>query len=426
MKKSRITRSCIFLIAVLITAFFMAPIEPSQCLGAEAGEKSIELILDASGSMWGRLKNGELKIDAAKRAVETLVNKLPDNIWLSFRAYGHQSPRENHDCKDTALLVDFSPLSSNRTQVVSEAKKLNPKGYTPITYVLELASKDFNTDLPGNRIIILVSDGKETCQGDPCALAASLAESGANIVVHTVGFGVDSATKGQLECIAGATGGRYFSAQNTAELIEVLNTAVETGSTEKIKESGDGRLQVIGADLLGHIVTDAKTGEKVAEISRFNSTIKIPAGIYNVTIGKSVWKSVQVRSGQITVLEPGWIKMENASLSGHDIADMETGIKLNNNAALMPGQYMVLFGPLEWPVEIEAGKTTILKPGTVTVSGAGYKSHIICDNGGREVASVSQTKNWTPLPPGGYTIEIKDEKIPFTLKEDEHLVFENK
>lgn len=397
------------------------------------GERMIELILDASGSMNGKLTDGETKIDAAKKAVQTLVEKIPDSITLAFRAYGHQSHRNKKDCKDTQLLVNFAPVPDIRQQVIDASNKLTAQGYTPITYVLTLASGDFPKESKAEKMIILVSDGKETCKGDPCALAASLAKSGAKITIHTVGFGVDSATKGQLDCIASATGGKYFDAASTEELINVLSAAVKTAAVEVQKKQGMGHLQVVGADLDGHTVTNAETGEKMPKSpSRVNEIVELPAGIYNVTIGNATWKSVEVKTGERTVLQPGWLEVANAWIKGHEIKELETGevhgsvSSLKSTIALMPGRYEVMFGGAVWPVSVEKGKKTILKAGAVSVKYAYIGGHKIFDEKGNKVGSVSATMSWMPLPPGKYTIEIDKKIYPFTLKEGEEAKFERK
>ncbi len=154
-------------VAVLLLAAFLA---------SSASAKTIELILDASGSMNAKLPSGETRIAAAKTAVGKVVAGLPKDTELAFRAYGHQSPREKHDCSDTQLLVPFGAAGANGAQVDAGAKGLTARGYTPITRVLELAAKDFiAAGKKGEKAIVLVSDGKETCDGDPCATAAALA-----------------------------------------------------------------------------------------------------------------------------------------------------------------------------------------------------------------------------------------------------------
>ncbi len=405
---------------------------PSISRSAEDSNKMIELILDASGSMNGKLKSGETKIDASKKAVSDLMKKLKDGLVIAFRAYGHKSPREKHDCQDTELLIPFGKVRENRDKVLSSLKNISARGYTPITYVLQKAAEDFPASFQGEKIIILVSDGKETCEGDPCATAKAFANSKAKLVIHTIGFGVDEAARQQLECIARMAGGKYFSAEDAQQLVQVLNRAIETSKTITIEKKGPGWLKIEGADLMGHTVTSADTGEKVATLGHTQSTVKLPAGIYNVTIGKAVWKSVEVKAGETTVLQPGFLKVENAMLQGHNIIDIETGIEhgsvstLASSMALMPGEYDVMFGKIAWPITITAGKTTILHPGVVTVKHAHYMGHKIYNKKGEVIGDVSKIRDTISLPPGDYTIEIGKKKIPFSLKEGEHLKFQNK
>ena len=421
-----------FSIVVLLSLVFFIFILNERTI-ADENQKMVELILDASGSMNGKLSNGELKISAAKNAVEQLLKNLPENMLLAFRAYGHQSPRKEHNCEDTQLLVNFDVVSNIRTEAIKQSQNLKAQGYTPITYVLKLASRDFPADFNGEKVIILVSDGKETCEGDPCVLAASLKKSGASIVIHTIGFGVDSATKGQLECIANVTGGKYFPASNTRELIDVLTAAVETKAEKEVKKQGDGWLQVDGADLSGHKIFNAATGEKLDQsFSHVKSSIKLPAGIYNVSVEKAVWKSIEVKVGETTVLRPGRINVKNAWYKGHKILDAETGIQhasvsnTKSSTALMPGNYIVNFGNAAWPVTVTASETVTLNPGGVSVQHAYIGGHPIRNKKDEKIGSVSSTGSWMPLPPGEYTIEIDKQVFPFTVKQGETVNFERK
>lgn len=399
----------------------------SAAFGAEA--KTVELILDASGSMAGRLADGTVKIAAARDAVKGFVQALPQDTVIAFRAYGHQSAREEHNCTDTQILVPFGVARDQSAGILTKSDALQPRGYTPISYVLEQAAADFNTEMTGERTIILVSDGKETCEGDPCAVAKALHESQARLVVHTVGFGVDDATRSQLECIARVTGGTYFPAEDAGTLGQVLGAAVETASVKPEEKPGMGFLEVKGAAIQGHQVSSAVNGEVVGKVSTVNSVIELPAGIYNVAIGSGVWKSVEVRTGEKTVLSPGQLAVENASLQGHPVTDAETGEEhgrvgaTSNWAALLPGDYDVWFGPLPWRIRIGAGEEVHLRPGWVQVKGADISGHSIRTEGNKVVGSVSATTNWMPLPPGEYTIEIDGRVQRFRLAEGQEAVF---
>jgi hypothetical protein len=388
--------------------------------------KMVEVILDCSGSMKNRLVSGETRIAAAKQAVETIVPKLPAQTILAFRAYGHQSPTAKHDCQDTQLLEGFAPASQNGPQIVEKARALPAQGYTPITYVLGLAAQDFPAQAPEEKIIILVSDGKETCPGDPCATAKALGERH-KVVIHTVGLGVDTATKAQLECIARAAGGKYFPAASAQELANTLMAAVETGEARQLKKKGFGHLTVKGADLMGHQVTNSETGEKVAMLSHVQQTVKLPTGIYSVTVGKALWSGVEIKADETTVLEPGILTVSHAALHGHRVLEPETGQEMGqvssskSSMALMPGDYEVTFGQALWPVKLESGQKLVLNPGVVRLKGAKINGHKIRDAQGREVGMVSSTGDSMALPPGKYTLEVDGSREEFELTEGKRL-----
>jgi len=392
--------------------------------------RRVEIVLDASGSMNGRLEGGQTKIDAAKAAVRQWLETIPVELPIAFRSYGHQSPREKHDCQDTELLVGFEGVDERKNLILESSREIRAQGYTPITFVLEQAAHDFSGGGEGESVIVLVSDGKETCDGDACATAKALAEANASLVVHTVGFGVDDATQSQLECIARVTGGSFFAAGDVESLATVIGDAVQQAAVESESREGQGWLQIKGADLSGHQVTDAVSGADVGMLSSVQSTIELPSGIYNVSVGAAVWKSVEVVKGETTVLEPAWLTVKNASLQGQSVTDIETGMEhgspssLKNTVTLMPGEYDVWFGPLAWRIRLDAGQELVLSPGTVQVKGADYRGHEIRAEKGVKVGSVSNTSNWLPLPPGTYTIEIDGQRKVFLLAQGQDLVFE--
>lgn len=404
------------LVSLLLGVFFVFP----------ASSKNVELILDASGSMNARLPSGDTRIAAAKIAVAQVTQNLPPSTRLAFRAYGHQSAREKHDCNDTQLLVKLGDLATTASQVESSARALTARGYTPITRVLELAAKDL-TGLKGGNVIVLVSDGKETCDGDPCATAAALAAADAELAIHTIGFEVDLAARQQLQCIARVARGTYTDAGDAAQLSTALNQAV-VAKMEKAAPMGKepGNLTVKGADLAGHEVKDATTGQIAGKISSIQSTIKVPAGLYHVSFGNAWWKSVEVQAGKVTVLEPAILVVDNAGLAGHVVLDSETGVKIaelssiKSRVTLLPGVYDVSFGNLAWPlIKIDGGKTTILRPGRLKVEGASFNGHKVRTAAGIEVGEVSNMASSMPLPPGDYTVEIGGKAVPFKLAEGE-------
>ena len=187
--------------------------------------------------MNARLPDGQTRIDAAKKAVADLVSRMDASTRLALRAYGHQSPTQKKDCKDTALLVGFAPVASNRAEVIAQAQALQARGYTPITHALTAAAQDIASEESGERIVVLVSDGQETCASDPCIAARALAAADAKLVIHTIGFGVGAAARTQLQCIANVARGSYFDANSAAGLTSTLGKAAQTKAVEQKKTS---------------------------------------------------------------------------------------------------------------------------------------------------------------------------------------------
>ena len=184
----------------------------SLLLAGAAQAKSVLFVLDASGSMWGRV-GSEAKIDVARRVLGGLVHDLPADVSVGLEAYGHT---RKDDCNDIETLA---PVGSARSEVVGVVERITPRGMTPLTEAIRKASETLKTE-EGASHIVVVSDGRETCGGDPCAAAAAARKAGHDLRVHVVGFDVDEEEAGELQCIAKGGGGRYFGARNADELVD--------------------------------------------------------------------------------------------------------------------------------------------------------------------------------------------------------------
>ena len=202
------------LIGLLATAALAAGGGP-----AAAAERAV-LILDASGSMWGQLE-GRAKIDIAREVVRDLMDRWSPEVELGLMAYGH---RRKGDCDDIELLIPPGPGTG--PAVLGAVDSLQPRGKTPITEALRQAAAALRA-AEDRATVILVSDGEETCGGDPCAAAAELEATGVDLTVHVVGFDVSEPEQEQLRCIAEKTGGRFFPAADAAALAEALRAVAE-------------------------------------------------------------------------------------------------------------------------------------------------------------------------------------------------------
>lgn len=184
---------------------------------AEEGDSI--LVLDASGSMWGQIE-GEAKITIAKRVLGDLLKDLPAERRLGLIAYGHN---RKGDCSD---IEELAAVGAERSAIASAVEGLNPKGKTPMADSIKLAADKLKYT-EEKATVILVSDGIETCEPDPCGVAAALEQAGVDLTVHVVGFDVTEENHAaQLRCIAENTGGTFVSASDAGELSQALEETV--------------------------------------------------------------------------------------------------------------------------------------------------------------------------------------------------------
>ena len=218
-------------------------------IAAEAAR--IQIVLDVSGSMRSSL-GSQVKIDAAKSAIRQTVAGLPDGSVVALRYYGHRVAQERKDesCRDTELVVPFQPL--DKARFLGALDRAVPRGQTPIAYSLQQAAQDFGAPSDEERAMILVSDGIETCGGDPLATVRDLSAKGFKVKVHTIGFDVDAAARAQLEAISGATGGEYFDARSASALADTLGKLTQRALLIK-RESAFGE-EIRGGATYGEAV----------------------------------------------------------------------------------------------------------------------------------------------------------------------------
>ncbi len=244
-------------------------------------ERSVEILVDGSRSMWGRM-DGQPKMAVAREILQDVSQWYPGELNLALRAYGNTSASELRDCTDSQLLVGFG--EDNREQIHTAISQLRPLGQTPLAYALNQVVDDFG-ELQGERAVVLVTDGIESCGGDPVAVARILSEQ--DIAIHVIGFGLANSAdedSASLRAIAEATGGRFLVAHSAQELKEALVDTVGT----PFRVYSDSTVVAVGA--LG-------SGEPIL----------LPDGEYRVQINSSppyqVWISLTAGEQVVLTLE---------------------------------------------------------------------------------------------------------------------------
>lgn len=199
---------------------------------ALAGDSYV-FILDCSGSMWGQI-DGTAKITIAKDVLTQLINDLPDDTQVGLYAYGH---RQEGDCADVEQLTALRPI--NKADLNAKIKALKPKGKTPIAASVKHVVNSLKA--PGTKIV-LVSDGKENCDSEPCQLVDKLQLSGTEFVLHVVGFDVTAEERAQLECLASAGKGKYFAADGADELMFAAKQITTADDLPQTPAEGTGTI----------------------------------------------------------------------------------------------------------------------------------------------------------------------------------------
>ncbi len=296
MKKS--LKSLILLVLLLA---FVFPMELNLANAASPGSNLI-LIFDASGSMWGQIE-GKAKITIAKEVMEGIVNDLPDDINVGLTVYGH---RRKGDCDDLETLIPLGPI--DKQAFIEKIKAINPKGKTPMLRSIRLTAEAIK-HLEDETTILLVSDGKETCDPEPCAFVAELKKLGINFVMHVVGFDVGGETEEELKCMAAAGDGEYFPASNADKLKEALTTVIEKTVEKNLKVSALLNGKPLDVQV---VVLNPQTGEEVMQGQSTKTrpaSFALPPGVYDVKVidawvqdshPHKLFKAVEVTENDVT------------------------------------------------------------------------------------------------------------------------------
>lgn len=212
-----LTRSRPHALTPLLGVCLLSSILLCDPLHAEAGEANVLFVLDLSGSMWGRVE-GRPKIEIAREVMGEVLRDLPGYVAVGLVVYGHRS---REDCEDIELV---SPVGESAPdELARRIDALQPRGQTPLSRALLTAYDEVST-LPGTAHVVLVSDGEETCGGDPCQLMSDLRATGSRVAYHVIGFDVTAEERDQLECIASAGRGDYYAADSAEDLTRALAT----------------------------------------------------------------------------------------------------------------------------------------------------------------------------------------------------------
>ncbi len=190
----------------------------------------ILFLLDGSGSMLSNWE-GQTRMERAKELLTELVDSLQKvkNVEVGLRVYGHQYPKGQQNCRDSKLEVPFGANSANN--IKQRLTQIRPKGVTPLSYSLEQAAGDFPNASQYRNVLIILTDGIESCGGDPCAVSLALQKKRIFLKPFIIGLGTGKDLADEFKCM-----GTYYNASKVTDFREIMNKVmIQTLSEVRIR-----------------------------------------------------------------------------------------------------------------------------------------------------------------------------------------------
>ena len=396
-------------------------------------------LVDASGSMLEPWVRNQSKIAIARSILTKIVDSLRQDkkIELALRLYGHKAPPGVNNCKDTQLEVPFKP--NNHQQIIDKINTIKPRGVTPISYALEQGAGDFPSQAGYRNIVILITDGIESCGGDPCATSVALQRKGVFLQPYIIGLGM--AAEKSLECA-----GRYLNAETPGQFYDVLNEALEKSfarTTVSVSLMGPNRKPETNVNVtFRNAFTEGAMYEFVNYLDKNAKPDSVevdPLAQYDLvvnTLPPIIKKNVALTLGghttvTIPVLQGSLIVTQEENRNGIQAVIREKGqpVMLHYQTGSQPVKYLAGEYEVEsitlprrmYPVTIQADKTftlSIPQAGVVNFNtiGTGYGSIYEVKKDGRQewVCNLDGLKSIFTLSllPGQYKIVFRVKHSP--------------
>lgn len=340
---------------------------------------NIEFILDASGSML-ELMGNKSRLQTAKDVLSEMVKGLPPKVAAGLRVYGHRyaEKQQEQSCQDVELLQGLD--SKDRDGFLAKLGGIQAKGWTPLAKSIQTAAADMPAGENISNNVILISDGEETCGGDPVSVARKAKKSPANVTVHAISFAGNDTAKEQLQQIAQESGGIYREAEDAVSLLQALESAVATnrGAFVRVEVTGESARQVTASVIL----RNPGAGQNVHQ---FNSWIDAPVseGTFDIIVAtapRTIFRSQRLDKDTFVLIKlaTGALRVElsdsdNKPVSSPvELRDPKTGTLLRNfptwyNQSALAGSYdlfLTMPSRIRRRVQVETGKLSVVSVGT--------------------------------------------------------------
>jgi hypothetical protein len=346
---------------------------------------NVELIFDSSGSMAQEVAPGQTRIQAAKEVLNDVIDAIPEQegVNVGFRVYGHEGTNQEADraesCQSSDLIVPIDGVDKDALRAA--VSSYEPVGWTPITLSLERAAGDFEPPAENEKnAIVLVTDGLETCGGDPCAAAEALANSDVDVSTYVIGFGLTADEQRTMQCVADAGGGLNLGAGNAEELntalftiLEELQVVIQTGFLE-IEAFGDVFPRATITCRTGATDSNPEGQEQQVTLTDSNR-VELNVGVCDVTwtnpSGTETAIRANIQAGETTWIRGSLLKFPQGAGEIYTVTALDGTViwqdqfEQGDFVWVLPGIYdMELLERVGDPILISAEVQTL--PGTVT------------------------------------------------------------
>jgi hypothetical protein len=374
------------LLGLVLLTLLAGPVAALPAAAQEAGaEVNVELILDASGSMAQRI-GGETRMTIAKRVLHDVIAAIPERegVNVGFRLYGHRGDNSAAgkavSCRSSELLVPIEGVDKAALEDAVDGARAT--GWTPLATSIRRAIGDFP---PAERgvvnAVVLVTDGLETCDGDPCAAAAEAEASDVNLTSHVVSFAQSAEERAILECIAEAGDGLLLGADDADELAAALFRILE--ELEVVESTGILEIEAFGdvwpaatATCAGRVSDSDPEGDAVTVRFTRTNRAEVPVGACDLAwrnpSGTTTRLRVAIEPGRVTWVRGSLLELPQGAGESYAVADAaglvvwEAPVEAFDRIWLLPGLYRIELAervgdPVLIAAEIDAIEGTVIR-----------------------------------------------------------------
>lgn len=221
-KKKFVSGLWLLVLVLILNTLYSIPLWAQQTQVYKPNVSRILFILDGSGSMKQKYDKTS-KFETAKQLLFKLIDSVEHknpNVEFAVRVFGLQYPSSMRNCKDSKLLVPFA--KNNASKIFAELGKVTPQGMSPIAWSIQQGASDFPDDAHSLNSIVLITDGEETCGGDPCKTSKDLSAKRISLKPFIIGLNVDSSSYQKFKCI-----GTFFNTNSEASFYNAIGVIIK-------------------------------------------------------------------------------------------------------------------------------------------------------------------------------------------------------